>query len=307
MFASKYPSLSACLCRSEKWFGRFGDTTDTPDGPYIFQDNGAAVLAVAHLDFVLWARPVYSGSCVTCPQLDDRLGAWAILSILPSLGVKVDVLLTTGEECGRSTARHFQQSHGYNWMLEMDRRGTDAVMYDFENGKRRRLLRKYGFQVGQGSYSDICSLSDLGVAGYNFGVGYYAEHTYHCKADLRDTLAQCNKVARFWRAEKDNPQTWAPAPVSSRFNRFGFDWYDTPRARRSKLWDDERRLYPCDGCSAMAERVTKISGLQLCSACVGLYSRRCTDCGRIIIDDAGPALCDECAALSFDPWAKRKW
>ena len=39
--------------------------------------------------------------------LDDRLGAYIILDLLPKLGINVDVLLTVGEEQGRSTANFF--------------------------------------------------------------------------------------------------------------------------------------------------------------------------------------------------------
>ena len=32
------------------------------------------------------------------PQLDDRLGVYCLLGLLPKMGIQLDILLTTGEE-----------------------------------------------------------------------------------------------------------------------------------------------------------------------------------------------------------------
>ncbi|MCP6726064.1 hypothetical protein NL526_28810, partial [Klebsiella pneumoniae] len=66
---------------------------------------------------------------------DDRLGLYYIMEILPSLGINVDVLLTTDEEIGQSSASEFKKAEGkqYNWMFMFDRHGYgNVVMYQYE-------------------------------------------------------------------------------------------------------------------------------------------------------------------------------
>ena len=101
------------LTKPINWFYRYGDVTHTPKGPLIFQDNGADILAVAHLDTVSTHKqrkraPRFIGPKVYTPQLDDRLGVYAILHMLPKHNIRCDVLLTDGEESCASTARFFE-------------------------------------------------------------------------------------------------------------------------------------------------------------------------------------------------------
>src|SRR5215469_11790126 len=65
-----------------------------PSDYYHFRDNGSSVLAVAHLDTVVRPKnriPRFSnterGPMVTSGALDDRLGAYVILCLLPRLGI----------------------------------------------------------------------------------------------------------------------------------------------------------------------------------------------------------------------------
>jgi hypothetical protein len=153
-------NLRNCLTLpiSHKW----GDRVKTPRGPYYFRDNGASVLGVAHLDTVLNAKPMREGKYVIAPQLDDRLGVWILLDLLPSLGVNLDILLTTGEESGNTTAYYFDSIRPYNWIVEFDRAGSDVVMYQYDCDEYADLLGSYGFRVGFGSFSDICAMDHLG-------------------------------------------------------------------------------------------------------------------------------------------------
>lgn len=187
-------NLYNCLTRptdSPLW----GDRIDNPNGHLYFRDNGAKVLAVAHLDYVLWSKPTQKGNTIYCPQLDDRLGAWVIMHLLPSMGVEVDILLTDLEEKGLSTGEWFEPPKHYNWMFQFDRRGTDVVTYQYG---REKLLRKNGFKVGFGAFSDISSMEHLGCAGFNFGVGYYEQHTKGCHAKLSDTARMAAAFVRFF-------------------------------------------------------------------------------------------------------------
>src|SRR5688500_911556 len=122
---------NTCLSPIESFMG-LGEVVDTRDGIYIYKDKGCKVLGVAHLDTVLNMNhfhkiDVNGDPIVINAQLDDRLGAYALIHLLPSLGIQFDLLLTEGEESGRSTAAHFKASHEYNWMFSFDRHGDDVV------------------------------------------------------------------------------------------------------------------------------------------------------------------------------------
>ena len=180
-------------------FASIGEVVGTPGGNYIFSDHGERVLGVAHLDTVLPATHfAHDGDRVICPTLDDRLGVYLLLDVLPLLGVKFDLLLTDGEERGCSTARWFVPPRGYNWMFSFDRAGTDVVLYQYDTPANRRLLQRAGFQVGVGSYSDIADLDFLGCAGFNFGTGYHRQHKPDCYANLGETREMVSRFVRFW-------------------------------------------------------------------------------------------------------------
>jgi len=169
--------------------------TETPDGPMIYIDNGADVLAVAHLDVVMENNftinyqksdhPIVSN----CPQLDDRLGVWVLLKLLPMLDsdMKYDILLTDSEEVGASTAAYFNTEKQYRYIFEFDRAGTDLVTYQYSDDDWDRSVSAIT-KVGQGSFSDVSYLDHLCCKGMNIGVGYHGQHTRQCYANLADTV-----------------------------------------------------------------------------------------------------------------------
>jgi hypothetical protein len=172
---------------------------------YHFRDNGSRVLAVAHLDTVMPGNrrtPHFSktvnGPLIRSGALDDRLGAYVILDLLPKLGVTCDWLLTVGEESGASTAGHFTPGKEYDHVIEFDRGGTDVVMYQYEDRASRAAVEAAGAVMGHGSFSDIASLEQLGVKAFNWGVGYGGN--YHSEAGyayLNDTFGMVAKYLRF--------------------------------------------------------------------------------------------------------------
>lgn len=189
---------------------------------YYYKDNGSPVLFVAHLDHVqddgTCTITTTNGELIALSgALDDRLGAYVGLELLPKLGITVDILLTTNEERGASTARDFVTDKSYNWMIEFDRGGTDVVMYQYETMEYRALVRESGAQVGNGSYSDIADLEDLGCAGFNWGVGYYDYHSKRSHAWLEDTFRM---VAKFLKFYASNAATYLPHDRSAK--RFSF-------------------------------------------------------------------------------------
>lgn len=184
----------------------FGVEENTPDGPYWFQDNGANVLAVVHADTVNKAHHfsvlrMSQDTEVYCPTLDDRLGMYTILDYLPKLGIKVDVLITTGEEKMRSTARYFVPPKGrrYNWIFSFDRKGTDAVMYDYYDVHMDKLLQSFGYKVGVGSYSDIAEMEGLRCKAFNFGIGYYNEHSLKAYVSRNDFYLNLKRFVSFFK------------------------------------------------------------------------------------------------------------
>ncbi len=182
---------------------------------YWYQDNGSDILAVAHLDTVQTDRTCQvldtaAGPLAVSGALDDRLGAYVILELLPTLGITCDILLTTDEEMGQSTAREFSQDFDgkdYNWIIQFDRAGTDVVMYQYETSEYVKMVEDAGARVGMGSYSDISELDDLGCAAFNWGVGYQDYHSPRSHAWLNDTFKM---VARFMRFHEANATTFLP-------------------------------------------------------------------------------------------------
>ena len=150
---------------------------------YHFKDNGSSVLAVAHLDTVMPAErraarfvDTEAGTVVFSGALDDRLGAYIILELLPALGITYDWLLTVGEETGQSTADFFEPAKDYDWIIEFDRGGTDVVMYQYEDSDTRKAVLDCGAMIGDGIFSDISYMEHLGVKGFNWGCGYRDYH-----------------------------------------------------------------------------------------------------------------------------------
>jgi hypothetical protein len=189
-----------------------GRVMQTTDGPLVWVQTGAPVLAVVHMDFVpvahKWGFDAKRGRVYT-PRLDDRMGLFVLLDVLPSLGIHVDLLLTDSEEVGRSTARYFTdelgacgllEAHPYNWCVQFDRRGDDVVLYDYEASTAwEGALAGHGFRIGCGSFSDISSLTDLGVCAVNIGCGYHHEHSTRCYGDISELARNVALFESFYR------------------------------------------------------------------------------------------------------------
>ena len=214
------PTLTDVLTADRWWFAQFGESliTDLPTRHLIYQDNGADILGVGHIDTVDNHRSTQTEAGLeahskamnlaryhqTGPQLDDRLGVWALLSVLPE-HMNYDVLLTDNEEIGQSTAAEFEPPSGksYNWIFELDRRKDGCVLYQYGSKKWNKELTKAGFRIDRGSFSDIGYLDHLGVQGVNIGIGYDHEHTLACDWDIDITREQLKKLVNFYERNKD--------------------------------------------------------------------------------------------------------
>lgn len=246
--------LLADICQRRD-FSHYADRTQleptraSSDRFYWHRDNGASVLAVAHLDTVQVGgksagrcKVIHTagGLLATSTALDDRLGAYLILELLPALGVKLDVLLTTDEECAQSTAGDFQPTKPYNWVVEFDRGGTDVVMYQYDTPELRDMVKATGARVGHGSYSDIADLEHLGVSALNWGVGYRDYHGPRAHAWLNDTFRMVGYFLKFYEANKDVRLPYFPRRRESRWGGV----FDPPRGGWPRdlggwdRWDD---------------------------------------------------------------------
>ena len=141
-------------------FTRMGKTTHTTEGPMIHIDRGSKILGVAHLDYVMKDSPQWEDGTIWTAQLDDRLGVFNLLYLLPRLGMpKYDILLTDSEESGQSTARYFAPPKGrtYNWVFEMDRQGENPVCYQYEDAELVERLDALGLATDEAEPCFFCS------------------------------------------------------------------------------------------------------------------------------------------------------
>ena len=214
--------------RPVDWYWRkYADNVIEEDGrKCIYINNDSNVLAVAHLDTVVDVRKTFNFNPYTrnntriikCPALDDRLGVYIILDMLPEgLGEGwADILLTTDEEIGKSTVDIFvdkyKDDHAYNWIVEFDRRGgkllksEDAVLYSYliDSKEFKEALKDSGFtDVSRGSYTDIAGMQDLGVKGFNVAVGYLNNHSTKALMYPVQTEYAVSNFMHFYRANKD--------------------------------------------------------------------------------------------------------
>ena len=225
---------------------------DEAKAPLVFVDNGANILAVAHLDTV--QKPAFNGyyckqqsktRYISASGLDDRLGVYTLLYMLPQMGVKADLLLTTNEESCASTAKAFYDNvyrglgRKYHWMAEFDRRSDDVVFYRYDTPDWRKAAVAAGFVVGVGSYTDICDLYQLGVAGINVGVGYELAHDANSYFNVADYFAQLYRFGRFYAANSNTTFAVDPAKVQpyrrySYGNDYDYTWTQNKTTPASK-------------------------------------------------------------------------
>lgn len=280
---------------------------------FIYIDNGADILAVAHLDTVQDTDHFYhlpKLDRIYNAQLDDRLGAYVILDLLPAMGIKLDVLFTEGEEEGKSTAAYFEppEDKKYKWIVEFDRKGDDVVMYDYMDRASDDLLRKVGYPQGayRGSFTDICKLYDMKVKGFNWGVGYHDNHSRYGYLEVEELVEQMQKFHMFYGLYKDThlPHekkvvSYTPPKVNHyRGGAYSYlsygAMYDEDGAYIYTGADEPKKYTPSwehDQC--MLCMTDDCDGEEMCTWCNAMT---CLNSGGNILDD-DTMLCEECTAL----------
>lgn len=171
--------------------------------------TNSRVLGVAHMDSVDQGNGVHVvADRIYYPQVDNKVGMFTILELLPSLGIETDVIITDGEESMQSTAYFFRpEEDSYNWMFSFDRSGDDVVMYQYESSAMRNLVQSCGMRVGRGSYSDISDLGHLGCFGMNVGCGMHDYHGPYGYVDLMQYLNQVDLFIEFYMIHFDSKFT----------------------------------------------------------------------------------------------------
>jgi hypothetical protein len=218
------------LCTTDEWqlwesFARRKDYEDM--GLYLFKDTGSNILVVAHMDvFSDKIKPTFTWDkvgtdiIIHSPWLDDRLGVFVADHMMPNvLKIKADILLTSDEECCKSTAADFatemKSLKEYNWIVEFDRAGDDVVLYHYDDvPDLTEDLMEVGYDIGIGSYSDIGELEEFGVGCFNVGIGYHHQHTSYCFASMQEMADQLMKFKDFYHKNKDKKYIYTPKPHS---------------------------------------------------------------------------------------------
>lgn len=243
---------------------RFFEIYECKDERYIFIDQGADILGVCHLDYIPLSNHFrvveLDGLYIFSPRLDDRLGVYLLLEVIPTLiSCKYDILLTVDEESGNSSAKDFIPPRDYNWTFELDRAGIDAVTYRLDSLKFDEAIRNAGIKKGFGSYSDIADIEG-NECRVNFGIGYHDQHTNTSHAKLKDVIKACRKISNFI---EDNHDIKYPRDVAKVY-RTNYGHYYQP-------------YYKNDLCDICYQPYTKgkaryIDGMIICEDCARIYN-----------------------------------
>ncbi len=219
-----YDIMKEYMLAPVEWFRQMGEVQNTVDGIYIYRNMNSKILGVAHLDSVnahthFHINDFAGEDYVFNTHLDDRLGAYILLHVLPLMGIHTDILLTVGEETHHSTAKYFTSEKQYNWMYSFDRKGTDAVHYRYTLAAWQTAMRKQ-WSIFHGSVSDIDYLAHLHCCGVNVGTGYHDEHDLMAYAIMPETISQIGKFMQFyyinrnlWYEHVPPPSYTAPVPT----------------------------------------------------------------------------------------------
>lgn len=212
-----------------------------------FKDNKAKILAVAHLDSVVENKFHFNKvsvkndqTYVLSPVLDDRLGVYVIVEHLIKLGLEYDILLTTDEEIGCSTAMYFDTTKKYNWGFSFDRTGTDVVNYDYSDRFFNKKITEVGFKIGFGSFSDISYLEHLNCKFLNVGVAYYNYHSLFAYANMDELEQQIDKFVHFY---KRNKNTIFSHKKKTYKDKYVFNKDEYLFDKNSVFYDDYKLIY----------------------------------------------------------------
>lgn len=185
----------------------------TGDG-FLYAEGKIPILLVAHLDTVHKEKPTdifYDSEqdVMWSPQGiggDDRCGVYAILRML--YNHHPYVLFTEDEEkgcLGAEKAVSILKRPEVKFIIEIDRRGSDdCVFYNCGNKEFQTYIESFGFETANGTYSDICVLSDeWDIASVNLSSGYYNEHSTEEYIRLNELETTYERIIDILKDEKN--------------------------------------------------------------------------------------------------------
>ncbi len=155
---------------------------------YVYAEGEIPVCLVAHTDVVHVRPPATichdpAKHVVWSPTglgADDRAGVYAIATILAH-GLRPHVLFPDEEERGAAGATEAAHAlyPSVHCVIELDRKGSnDAVTYQCDHPSWNKYLRRRGWELDFGTFTDIVQLMPAwGVCGVNLSVGYYNQHS----------------------------------------------------------------------------------------------------------------------------------
>lgn len=310
-----FDALAEICCMKIPEFEKYGGKPNIcKDGQkYFYRDNGANVLGIAHLDSVqsyqycgLLEHPL--GARVYSPACDDRIGAYVLLKLLPAMGCKIDVLLTEGEESGRSTAQFFKPEKKYNWMFQFDRMGDDVVTYMYGDEDLEKRLRKCEFwNINHGMVSDISYMEDLGIKGFNVGCGYHDYHGPWAYCELEELFKNVKKFFKFYWTYKDKkmPHTKKEYESYSYGRGYGNNWCGHGRGSATKNVQDqldflkpgiEEHSSMCVCPLCCEKRLSQHPASCACGQCLENYRKK-RDNARPILIGKGSCYCNKKAGF----------
>lgn len=203
----------------EQVFKHFGK--EPAKDQYLYLNRGSDIIAMAHLDTVCRLTGITSAKNdkVHATGLDDRLGAWIIMDLLPSIGLNYDIVLTDNEERGQSTIKNFEPAKTYKWAFEFDRADDDVVTYSKDTPAFMAQLTKHFKTIGRGSLSDITTFKGKCCA-VNIGTGLKFGHSETSYFEV-STLE--NQLDRFLAFMEENENVAYPyeAPAATSFGARG--------------------------------------------------------------------------------------
>ena len=119
-------------------------------------------------------------------------------------------------------------------------------------------LEEVGFEIGQGSYSDVCELKTDRCC-FNIGVGYHDEHTKGCRLDVPQLMRQLAKLKAFC-SKYGNKEYIRENEGHHMIDGWMYD--DGP------MWGDD---YPEGFCVDCGEPAETVNDYDLCKTCNSLY------------------------------------
>jgi hypothetical protein len=285
------------------YFQKYGRVWTSGTSKYIYKQNNANILAVAHLDSVhghnhFGLIESKDETRIYCPTLDDRLGAYLILEFLPLFGLKYDILLTDNEETGNTSAKIFNLPKGkkYNWMFSFDRHGDDVVHYRYY--EIRKYLEQAGFgstEISHGAFSCIDSLDKLECLGANFGTGYHEEHNLWAYAVMGETIKNVNRFLDFYDKFANQHLEYKSTPITTYPSHGEEDWegYGRNQPILTNWWHIK-----CIFCEKIFTYADARDGIykNVCLACEKLC-RECLGCEAVYMPIEGVDdfdLCQDC-------------